>query len=98
MKKIMERYKRFPLFFANKPDGVLYAPNELTRAEFALLRQQIDNALDVIEATSLVNVEQVEINGNLFCNDCTGVPSPSIISQTVTEAAERSISYVVEGE
>lgn len=42
----------FPLYTSG-PKGVLYVPEKLSRADFELLKKQIEHSLDIIEATAV---------------------------------------------
>jgi hypothetical protein len=50
----------FPLYLSKSQKATLYIPASLTRKEYDLLRKQIENSLDIIEATILADDEQPE--------------------------------------
>ncbi len=45
----------FPLYLSKEQEAVLYVPSVMTRAEYDLLKKQIENSLLVMEATSVVD-------------------------------------------
>jgi hypothetical protein len=50
----------FPLYLSKTQKATLLIPASLTRKEYDLLKKQIDNSLDTIEATILIDDEQPE--------------------------------------
>jgi len=50
----------FPLYLSKEQEAVLYVPSVMTRAEYDLLKKQIENSLIVMEATSVVDPSPTE--------------------------------------
>ncbi len=50
----------FPLYLSKNQKATLYIPSSLTRKEYDLLKKQIENSLDIIEATILTVEEPTE--------------------------------------
>ena len=50
----------YPLYLSKEQEAVLYVPSVMTRAEYELLKRQIENSLLVMEATSVVDPSPTE--------------------------------------
>jgi hypothetical protein len=50
----------YPLYLSKEQEAVLYVPSVMTRAEYELLKRQIENSLVVMEATSVVDPNPTE--------------------------------------
>ena len=50
----------FPLYLSKEQEAVLYVPSVMTRAEYDLLKKQIENSLLVMEATSVVDANPTD--------------------------------------
>ncbi len=50
----------YPLYLSKEQEAVLYVPSVMTRAEYELLKRQIENSLVVMEATSVVDPAPTE--------------------------------------
>jgi hypothetical protein len=53
----------FPLYLSKEQEAVLYVPSVMSRAEYELLKKQLENSLLVMEATSVVDSAPLETNG-----------------------------------
>lgn len=50
----------YPLYLSKEQEAVLYVPSVMTRAEYDLLKKQIENSLIVMEATSVIDPSPTE--------------------------------------
>jgi hypothetical protein len=49
--------REFPLYLTNHQRGVLYIPAEMSKSDYDLLKQQIENHLKIILLTSVKDSE-----------------------------------------
>jgi len=56
--QLKQKWKSFPMYVSRRKEAVLHVPQTMTVEEFELLKMQVDQAIDILRQTSIIEPEQ----------------------------------------